>query len=112
MFSRMFIAALWSHAGNTLTSWLLFVMFNCVFVTFPSGIRGQVWYLIVSILDLSRLSYFQDQLSLNAGQKFCRMFQGEHLAIFLTFINLPFAIKNFMVYIIEGPFCTGFTVVF
>ena len=106
----MFIAALWSLAGKGLTYWLLFVMFNCV--TFPSGIRGQVWYLIVSIPDLCRLSYFQDQLSLNAGQKYCRMFQGEHLAIFLTFINLPFAIKNFMVYIIEGPSYTGFTVVF
>ena len=41
-----------------LTSWLLFVMFNCVFVTFPCGIQGQVWYLIVLIPDLCRLSYF------------------------------------------------------
>ena len=42
-----------------LTSWLLYVMFNCVFVTFPCGILGQVWYLIVSIPDLCRLSYFE-----------------------------------------------------
>ena len=42
-----------------LNSWLLFVMFNCVvFVTFPCGILGQVWYLIVLIPDLCRLSYF------------------------------------------------------
>ena len=40
-----------------LTSWLSFVMFNCVFVTFPCGILGQVWYLIVSIPDLCHLSY-------------------------------------------------------
>ena len=33
---------------------------------------------------------FQDRLSLNAGQKYCRM---EHSAIFLTFIKLPFVIK-------------------
>ena len=33
-------------------------MFNCVFVTFPCGILGQVWYLIVSIPDLCHLSYF------------------------------------------------------
>ena len=33
-------------------------MFNCVFVTFPWGILGQVWYLIVSIPDLCRLSCF------------------------------------------------------
>ena len=30
----------------------------CIFVTFPCGIRGQVWYLIVLFLDLCRLSYF------------------------------------------------------
>ena len=58
MLSRLFIAAFWSPAGKELTSWLLFVMFNCVFVTFPSGILGQVWYLIVSIPDLCCLSYF------------------------------------------------------
>ena len=33
-----------------------FGMFNCVFVTFPCGILGQVWYLIVLIADLCRLS--------------------------------------------------------
>ena len=32
---------------------------------------------------------FQDQLSLNADQNYCRMLQGEHSAILLTFINLP-----------------------
>ena len=37
---------------------LLFVMFNCVFVTVPCGILRQVWYLIVSVPDLCRLSYF------------------------------------------------------
>ena len=41
-----------------LTSWLSFVMFNCVFVTFPSGILGQVWYLLVSIPDLCHFSYY------------------------------------------------------
>ena len=57
LLSRLFIAALWSPAGKGLTSWLLFVMFNCVFVTFPCGILGQVWGLIVSILDLCTLTY-------------------------------------------------------
>ena len=33
MFSCQFNAALWSPAGKGLTSWLLFVMFNCVFVS-------------------------------------------------------------------------------
>ena len=51
-------AALWSPAGKRLTSWLSFVMFNCVFVTFPCSLLGQVWYLIVSIPDICQLSYF------------------------------------------------------
>ena len=55
---RPFIAALWSIAGKGLPYWLSFVMFNCVFVTFPCGILGQVWYLIVLIPDLCCLSYF------------------------------------------------------
>ena len=39
-------------------SWLSFVKLNCVFVTFPCGILGQVLYMIVSIPDLCHLSYF------------------------------------------------------
>ena len=62
---------------------------------------------------------FQDQLSLNAGQKYCRMLQGEHSeilpkgelsAILSTFIKLPFVIKIFVLSIFERPFYTGFTV--
>ena len=60
MFLHMFIAALWSPVGKRLTSWLLFVMFNCDCVTFPCGILGQVWYLIVLIPDLCCLSYFEN----------------------------------------------------
>ena len=33
--ARLFIDALWSPAGNGLTSWLSFVMSNCDVVTFP-----------------------------------------------------------------------------
>ena len=40
MLLRLFIAALWSPVGKGQTSWLSFVMFNCVFVTFPCGILG------------------------------------------------------------------------
>ena len=53
---------------------------------------------------------FQDQLSLNAGQKYCRMLQREHSAIFLTFIKLPFVIKIFVLSIFEWLLKTGFTV--
>ena len=40
------------------TSWHLFVMFDCDFVTFPCAILAQVWYLIVWIPDLCHLYYF------------------------------------------------------
>ena len=53
---------------------------------------------------------FQNQLSLNAGQKYCRMLQGEHSAILSTFVKLPFFIKIFVLSIFEWQFYTGFTV--
>ena len=53
---------------------------------------------------------FQDQLSLNAGQKYCRMLPLEHSAILLTLIKLPSFIKIFVLSIFEWPFYTGFTV--
>ena len=53
---------------------------------------------------------FQYQLSLNAGQKYCRMLPLEHSAILLTFIKLPFVIKTFVLSIFEWPLKTGFTV--
>ena len=37
---------------------LLCIVFSCVFVTFPYGVLGQVWYLIVSIPDLCLPLYF------------------------------------------------------
>ena len=39
MLSRQFIAALWSPAGKGLTSWLLFVIFNCVL-----SLSHVMWY--------------------------------------------------------------------
>ena len=53
---------------------------------------------------------FQDQLSVNAGQKYCRMLQGEHSVILLIFIMLLFVIKIFVLSVFERPFYTGFTV--
>ena len=38
MLSRLLIAALWSPAGKGRTSWLSFVVLNCVVVTIPFGI--------------------------------------------------------------------------
>ena len=53
---------------------------------------------------------FQYQLSLNAGQKYWRMLQGEHSAILSTFIKLLFSIKTFVLSIFKWPLKTGFTV--
>ena len=53
---------------------------------------------------------FQNQLSLNADQKYCRMLQREHFAILLTFIKLSFVVDIFVLSIFEVPFYTGFTV--
>ena len=39
---------------------------------------------------------FQDVLSLNAGQKYSRMFQGEHSAIISTFIKLHLSLWFFV----------------
>ena len=59
MLSRLFIAASWSSAGKGLASCISCVMFNCVFVSFPYGILGQVWYLIILIPDLCCLFCFE-----------------------------------------------------
>ena len=44
---------------------------------------------------------FRDQLSLNAGQKYRRMLQGENSSILSTFIKLPFVIKIFVLSIFQ-----------
>ena len=54
---------------------------------------------------------FQDQLSLNAGQQYCRIAPREHSAVLLTFIKLPFVVKIFVLNFFEWPFYTGFTAV-
>ena len=53
---------------------------------------------------------FQYQLLLNAGQKYCRILQGEHSAILSAFIKLPFSIKTIILSIFKWPLKTGFTV--
>ena len=52
---------------------------------------------------------YQDQLLLNAGQKYCRMLQRKHSAILSTFIKLKFVIK-ILLSIFEWPLKTGLTV--
>ena len=57
-----------------------------------------------------RFSRVKAQLLLNAGQKYCRMLQGEHSAILSAFIKLPFVIKVSVLSIFEWWFYIGFTV--
>ena len=57
MMSCLFLAAL--RSVDLLA--LLCVVFSCVFVTFPYGVSGQFWYLIISIPDLYLLLYFVDR---------------------------------------------------
>ena len=54
---------------------------------------------------------FQYQLSLDAGQKYCRMVQEEHSAIPSTFIKLLFVSLRVCFVYFEWPFYTGFTVI-
>ena len=51
------------HCSLVITCWesanilaFLYVMFSCVFVTFPCGVLGQVGYLIVSIPNICLLT--------------------------------------------------------
>ena len=46
------------------------------FVTFPCGILDQVWYLIVSIPDLCRLSYFHMRTNIKLKKKTTLVFHN------------------------------------
>ena len=61
MLSRLFIAALWSPAGKGLTSWLLFVMFNCVLA------HSHVVFWVRCSTGLYRFLIFADFLNGNVG---------------------------------------------
>ena len=57
MLSCLFIAALLSPAGKRLIYLLalLYAIFLVFFCTFPYGVLGQVWYLILLIPDICLL---------------------------------------------------------
>ena len=59
----------------------------CIFVTFPYGILGQVWYSIVSFPDLCRISYFENvsiahfycfMIALNTCSSQCIVYFRKH----------------------------------
>ena len=70
---------------------------------------GYVYYTVKPVL--SGHSERKPKKGFNAGQKYCRMLQGEHSAILLTFIKLSFVIKIFVLSIFEWRLKTGFTVI-
>ena len=77
-----------------------------------SNLKISAMYSITCVNDHTQKDSNQDQLSLNAGHKYCRMFQGEHSAILLTSIKRQFVIKIFVLSIFEWTFYTCFAVLF
>ena len=77
----------WSLEDIPSSSLLTVVLYSKTCLKWPLSRRPQIG--------------FQDQLSLNAGQKYCRMLQGEHSAILSTFIKLSFVIRIFILSIFE-----------
>ena len=75
------VVTCWERA-ELLSTWLLLALVGdvyCIFVTFPCGILGQVWYLIVSFPDLCCLSYFIFLLFLN--QNICCGYSKQMLRL-------------------------------
>ena len=101
MFSRLFIAALWSPAGKGLTSWLSFVILNYVLVTFLGSILGQVWYLIVSFLIFA--TFFTSRfcayaISTNVSAIACRQFLYHNIRIYVLLLYLLMFKPNTKIY--------------
>ena len=63
-------------------------------------------YMVKPVLS----GHSKKKTSLTAGQKYCRMLQGEHSAILLTFIKIAFVIKIFVLSFFEWLLKTCFTV--
>ena len=74
MLSHLIIVALWSPCSERTDLLALVGDVYCIFVTFPCGILGQVWYLIVSFPDLCRLSYFYITQKINLYFQACESF--------------------------------------
>ena len=60
MLSRLFTYCLMVTCWERADLWALVGDVYCIFVTFPCGVLGQLWYLTVSFPDLCHLSYFDN----------------------------------------------------
>ena len=54
-------------AGKRLSSWLLFMMCNCIFVPFSCGILGQVWYLLYGFLIFAVFVALNNEYFMSVG---------------------------------------------
>ena len=93
---RVCHACLSVHCSLVITCWeranllaVLCVMFSCVVVTFPSGVLGQAWNLIVSIPNLCLLTYFAYGRELAPGTVSSIGDQAQTL-----YVLLPMAIRE------------------
>ena len=70
-------------------SWLMLVVFFffCIFVIFPCGILGQVWYLIVSFPDICLLFYYFNKIMQPQNDYYRFILSIKH--IFSTSDELP-----------------------
>ena len=59
----------------------LYVKFSCVLVSLPCGVMGQVWYLILSILDLCLFTYFVHYTFLKLQYSSHKIRYNNYLAI-------------------------------
>ena len=96
--------------------WIFFIL---LFVSFASYHKSRFSFILKKIYSKTCFERplkkkakigFQDQLSFNAGQKYCRMLQGEHSAILSTSIKLPLVIKICVLSTFKWPLKTGFTI--
>ena len=109
-----------THDFRRLLFLMVFVRMLPIMRTIWTKIRIQKKTCVKRPLSKIQQIDFQDQLSLNADQKYCKMLQGEHSDILSTFIKLPFVIKIFvylLVAVLHRSYCTdmravcsGFTV--
>ena len=89
---------------------------SCINLDLSTFIRGHMLWVpcvnnlsktcVKRLLSKRQKIGFQYQLSLNAGQKYCRMLQWDHSAILSTFIKLHalFVIKIFDLSFLSGRF--------
>ena len=92
----------WNLEHSLLCVFLLTILFYTIYIYSKT-------YLKQSLSKRPQI-VFHDQLSLDAGQKNCRLLQKEHSAILSTFIKLPLSLRSLFCLFFEWPFYTGFTV--